>query len=386
MERAEIALVMIVRDERAVIERALRSALPLVSCWCIVDTGSTDGTQDIVHEVMGKLPGVLPQRPWRGFAASRNEALELARPFAPYALMLDADDVIVLPEGFALPVLTRDRYDIELQLGDQCYWRPQLFRNDGRRAYEGSPHEVLVDKPPTTSARLAGLTIRAGVEGSRSRNPRKYELDAAALAETCKRDPSDTRAAFYFAQSLKDAATMREAAGELAESRALLRRARDAFARRVALGGNEEEAWLAMLWHAGVSAALNESAELLVEAYLRVYERRPGRAEPLCYLAQWLRKADRVLSALPFACTATTIPYPTGENLLVDKSVYTWRSIDEAAVALYWAGAFERAAELNWRLLSEGHLPDAERERVEKNLACCRTELGPKATIPPERG
>jgi glycosyltransferase involved in cell wall biosynthesis len=42
-----VGLVMIVKNEEAVLERALRSALPFISTYVIVDTGSTDSTKDI---------------------------------------------------------------------------------------------------------------------------------------------------------------------------------------------------------------------------------------------------------------------------------------------------------------------------------------------------
>ena len=73
-----ICLNMIVRDEAAVIERCLRSARPYIQAWAVSDTGSSDGTQDIVRRVLGDLPGELIERPWIDFAANRNEALQLA--------------------------------------------------------------------------------------------------------------------------------------------------------------------------------------------------------------------------------------------------------------------------------------------------------------------
>ena len=39
-----VALSMIVKNERNVIERCLESVLPIIDTWQIVDTGSTDGT------------------------------------------------------------------------------------------------------------------------------------------------------------------------------------------------------------------------------------------------------------------------------------------------------------------------------------------------------
>jgi glycosyltransferase involved in cell wall biosynthesis len=51
-----LCLNMIVRDEAPVIERCIRSVLPHIQCWAIVDTGSSDGTQAIVRGLLGACP------------------------------------------------------------------------------------------------------------------------------------------------------------------------------------------------------------------------------------------------------------------------------------------------------------------------------------------
>src|SRR3954471_9644974 len=62
---------MIVKNEALVIARCLSAVRPLIDSWVIVDTGSSDGTQEIVREVLGDLPGELIERSWRDFASNR---------------------------------------------------------------------------------------------------------------------------------------------------------------------------------------------------------------------------------------------------------------------------------------------------------------------------
>ena len=50
---------MIVKNEAHVIERCLASVKSIVASWVIVDTGSTDGTQEFVRSVMAGIPGEL---------------------------------------------------------------------------------------------------------------------------------------------------------------------------------------------------------------------------------------------------------------------------------------------------------------------------------------
>ncbi|HBO81928.1 MAG TPA: family 2 glycosyl transferase, partial [Cupriavidus sp.] len=86
-----ICLSMIVKNEAAVIERCLRAVRPHIHAWAISDTGSTDGTQDIIRNTLGDLPGELIERPWVDFSTNRNEALALAAKHGDYALLIDAD-------------------------------------------------------------------------------------------------------------------------------------------------------------------------------------------------------------------------------------------------------------------------------------------------------
>ena len=72
-----ICLNMIVRNEAHIIQNALDSVASYISSWVIVDTGSTDGTQDLIRNHMAHLgiPGELYRRPWRNHGNNRTEAL-----------------------------------------------------------------------------------------------------------------------------------------------------------------------------------------------------------------------------------------------------------------------------------------------------------------------
>jgi glycosyltransferase involved in cell wall biosynthesis len=54
---------MIVKNEAPVIARGLVSVRPIIDYWVIVDTGSTDGTQNAIHTSMAGLHGELHERP-----------------------------------------------------------------------------------------------------------------------------------------------------------------------------------------------------------------------------------------------------------------------------------------------------------------------------------
>src|SRR5262245_60818994 len=89
-----VCLNMIAKNEAPVIARCLASARPFIDHWIIVDTGSTDGTQQRVRECLQGIPGELHERPWRDFSHNRNQALELAGGAADYLLFIDADELL----------------------------------------------------------------------------------------------------------------------------------------------------------------------------------------------------------------------------------------------------------------------------------------------------
>ncbi len=66
------------------------------STWrVVVDTGSTDGTQEMVRELLAGVPGFLLERPWRDFGHNRTEALEAAE-HAEYSFVINADEVFAV--------------------------------------------------------------------------------------------------------------------------------------------------------------------------------------------------------------------------------------------------------------------------------------------------
>lgn len=85
---------MIVKNEAKVIERCLASARDLVDTWVISDTGSTDGTQQLIRTAMHGIPGELHEEPWFNFGHNRTLNIRRARGKADYLLLLDADHVI----------------------------------------------------------------------------------------------------------------------------------------------------------------------------------------------------------------------------------------------------------------------------------------------------
>ena len=368
--RKTVCLNMIVRNEAHVIRRCLESARPLIDSWCIVDTGSTDGTQALIREILRDLPGQLFERPWKDFGHNRSEAITLAKGAADYLLFIDADDSFDVPPGFSMPALSADAYELVIEYGSLTYRRVSLVDNGMPWRYEGVLHEYLECDRPFRPVCLDGLRMRVGGGGGRSRieEKEKYTRDAEILEQALRTDPGNARYAFYLAQSYRDSGQLERSLG--------------AYDRRAAMGGFDEEVFCSMLEAARLSRRLGRASAEVTDRFLRAFDCRPRRAEPLGELAMYCREeGERWPLAYLFAARAIEIPQPD-DALFVGYEWYAWRCLDEYAIAAYWVGEYASSRAACERLLDNGKLPAGERERVVGNLAFAREKLG----LPPLPG
>jgi len=205
---------MIVKNESHIIESTLRCLMEKVpfQYWVICDTGSTDGTQDIIKRTLQEIPGELHEVPWVDFGTNRTQVVSLAYGKTDYCLMFDADDtidgVLALPE-----VMTADIYNLLFRMGGIEFHRSSIFNNRCHRwRYVGVLHEYLEcadgSGHPVTQTTIAGnYRCIARTEGTRSKDPERFRKDAEVLATAFEatREPIRNRYAFYCANSYKDA-------------------------------------------------------------------------------------------------------------------------------------------------------------------------------------
>ena len=222
---------MIVKNETAMIRRCLASVLPLVDYILVVDTGSTDGTQQMIRDFLTEhnVQGRVIDEPWRDFAYNRSFALERLREVesVDYAMIIDADDTLEFDAGFDPRAfkaqMTHDLYDVPVRHGGIVHHRPQLFSNRLPFSFKGVLHEYL-EAPPGDLSRetVKGFAVHASTGGARSQNPAQVSgRRGGSRARARDRDRSVPDLALHLLSGaeLSGLRRTREGAGELSQAR-----------------------------------------------------------------------------------------------------------------------------------------------------------------------
>ncbi len=341
-----IGLCMIVRDEAGVIERCLDSVKGLIDTWTICDTGSEDGTPELIESRLADLPGRLHRREWRDFGHNRTELMELARGSADYLLLLDAD--MTIDWRGPLSELSADAYELRHE-GELGYWIPRLVRGDHEWHYVGATHEYLASAEEHSREPLRALVIEHHEDGGT--RDEKYERDRRLLEAELERDPDSDRATFYLAQTLRDS-------GETEDAIRLYRR-------RVELGGWDEEVFYSA--HQVAVLTAEKAPRASIPLFLKAFERRPTRAEPLHEAAYVCRRLGWYESAYTFAKRALEIPMPA-DILFVGARTYRWGSLFELALAAHETERHDEARDAYHLLLDGRELPRGIVGAVRENL------------------
>lgn len=339
---ATICLCMMVRNEAAVIERALLSALPWVDAWSIVDTGSTDATPALVAQTMGDLPGKLSYADWVDFATNRSAAFRAAQEQGcDYVLIMDADQTVVVSDPHCLADLTIDGYNIDIHHANLVYPHPWLLKSTLPWRWERTTHEYLACDEPYKAGSLVGLHLVEHADSYRRKTGAKMTEDYALLQAAYDDDPTEPRTVFYLAQACAD----------LGKLPCALRHYRE----RVKLGGWIEEVWCAQ-YRAAKILEVQNNWEAAIEAHLTAFSMCSNRAEPLYRLGKGFLAHKQFAPAGLFFAEAADIPLPTGK-LFVETGVYEYQALWGLSMVHRLLGNHAEANELENVILKGEHTP-----------------------------
>ncbi|NGX37565.1 MAG: SPBc2 prophage-derived glycosyltransferase SunS [Chlamydiae bacterium] len=361
-QKQTICLNMIVKNESKVIRRCLASVGPYIDYWVIVDTGSSDGTQDIIREFMKDVPGELHECPWVNFSHNRNEALEFAKGKSDYVLFIDADEELKFSDGFVMPYLDIDCYSFRIEYGISSYKRTQLVNNHLDWKWIGVVHEYIKSPQVKTVETLKGVVNVVRREGCRSQDKDIFLKDAQILEAALKEDPNDARSAFYLAQSYRDAHDFKTAL--------------EKYEARVKMGGWDQEIFLAKYEIGRMQQLLDYDTETFTKSYCEAYLCRPTRMEPLFQIASHYRKKGNFFMGFIFSALGLEHPVPDDQGY-VEEWIYDYGLLLEHAICTYWIGNYEESLESCSKLLTKPHLPDNFRDHIQKTKTLVLAKLYP---------
>ena len=370
MSRPKVTLCMIVKDETHIIEECLRSIAKYVDRYDITDTGSTDGTQDLIKKTMEELgvSGEVHQSDWKGFGdhgntmGSRTESLNNAKNSdAEYAWVIDADDYV---EGkFEYPeTMDADCYSLCIGRGDFTWWRNQIFKLSVDWKYMGILHEyATTDSKPReelNAGKISGeYKVIARTEGNRNVGISpidKYKRDAELLEKAIVDEPQNDRYQFYLAQSYFDSQQFEKSLA--------------AYEKRVEMGGWHEEIYYSKLRCGILKGLMERPLAEVAGCFVDAFNYRPIRAEPLWFLSRMYRMNNMPAAAYLYAKMGLDIPYPENDILFIQDDVYRWGILDEVGATAFYANQPQIGYQASKILLEKNLVPALHRQRVIENF------------------
>lgn len=369
----KIGICMIVKNESKVVVRCLESIKTFIEFVCVEDTGSTDGTQEIIRNwlIENKIAGEVYDRPWVSFADNRSSVLKQlgSRTHIDYALIIDADDEFVIDDETAFQValseLKHDAYKIKLKGQGVEYFRTQCVKNSLGFEYRGVLHEFIQGPQNHSVSELKACSMKSNREGARSADPLKYKNDSDLLQQALNQERDEfliSRYTFYLAQSYRDSGQSIKAIEYY------LKRADQAYW--------IEERYVALYQAASLMEKQENSDPVLIEnTYRRALELIPHRAEVYHALSRFMRLKKNYLEAIRVGMRGLSQTQKIPEGLFVETWIYEYGLLDELVVSNYWAGAYQNSLDLSMKLMAVSTLPMSLRERVWKNARFSQEKL-----------
>lgn len=353
---AKLVLTQIMKNEAHVITRMLNSIKPIVDIVCLIDTGSTDNTIEVVKN-WGQENNVethVFERAFDNFENSRNYSIQMAREVANgrgndyWGFWLDADETIEILPNFDKNKIDKDLYMFNTYINVMKYTRNECFKLDKPFRFYGPVHEFIVcDEKNITSGLMEGINVRVQMDGGswKGNIPEKYKSHAFVLEKYIDQNRQDPRWIFYTAQSYHDSACMPDNREENEER---LRRSMKYYKERISRNdGYHEEVFYSQFRVGTIMRALEEPWYLTMNELLKAYSLDPLRGEPIKAIIDYYLAIGEWHNAYLFSKFGKLNfhqknPYPQ-RLLFVDESLYIWKMLEVHAAAAFYTGRKDEA-------------------------------------------
>jgi len=345
-----LAVVIMIKNEADVIIPTLQPFIDAgIQSFLVYDTGSTDGTQDIIKnhfEKCGLSDTHIIEEPFIDFGTSRSRALDLAEDIfsdTVFLLMLDAEwythnvqellNFCRAHKNYIAPGYTGSCYLMRLFTVEDSIdnYVVRLIRRGYNVRYNGPVHETITDNPSGIVSDIVYFEYapqKDGKKKSKDRFIRDYEL----LRKKYEENPTDMRTLFYLGQTCQFLNDWHQAIFF--------------YRKRLELGELSEEKYLAAyrIGYAIEYITENKHSPLVykwedaLHYYLKAHQMIPYRAEPLFRIACYYIRTHQHATAYLFALRAAQLPFPQNDSLFVEKKIYDYLRYDILGQCAIYAG------------------------------------------------
>ena len=355
----KLILNTIVKDEAHCILIMLESAAKISDAIVIADTGSTDGTQDLIRKFgeENNIPTYVFERPFDDFEKSRNFGMEKAREVVDelgwnssdcWTWWCDADETIIVDPKFNKKQFVNDLYMINTYIGQMKYTRNTFARVSKPFRFYGPIHEFIVcDEQNITSGLATDIHVDVKMIGASWQGdiPTKYKNHAFVLEKYIDANRSDPRWIFYTAQSYHDSASIPDNKEENEER---MRRSIKYYKERVnRTDGYHEEIYYSQFRVGTIMRAMEEPWNLTHQELLKAYNIDPIRGESIKVIIDYYLQMNEWNMAYLYTKFAKVNfhgknPYPQ-RVLFVDEALYEWKFLEAHAASCFYCGKNDEA-------------------------------------------
>ena len=327
-----LCLNMIVKNESKIIARLLESVLPIIDCYCICDTGSTDDTENIITQFFQKhnIPGKIVKEPFKNFEHNRNFALKSCLKMSDYILFLDADMIIQIKKFDKKLLLKADCFCI-LQVSENFYYNnTRIVKNNGLFSYSGVTHEYISVPSSNTLINIDKKELFILDIGDGGAKADKFERDVKLLLQGIEDvknlpgKPNYDRYHFYLANSYHDLGKFEKAI--------------EYYRKRIEIGGWEQEIWYSY-YRIGICYRNMNNIEKAIYEWMNGYHTFPKRVENLYEIVLHYRYESKHKIA--------NVYYQIAKNVLKEKidkdgylflhnDIYTFKLDYEYTILAYY--------------------------------------------------
>ena len=369
---SNFCLLMIVRDEEAIITRALESVQHMMDYFIICDTGSQDNTIPTILEwtATHHKQGEIIQKEWKNFGYNKSHLLQYAFEAnlpVKYFFWLDADEVFITDRDNVTSYLDPEQvsalfselesspaniFQINTLYGGLEYPRPNMCRNNQLYLWKQPVHEYFEATIDGTTKHLTWIYDLARKEGNSSRNPNRYLKDAKMFEEFLEANPEEPRATFYLAQTYES----------IDATKAL-----SWYEKRIQLTtGYHQERYISCLRAGRISTIYEDKCRF----WLLGQSIYPNRIECLYELMMQEHHRGNHINTTSFGLMAFVEPYGerhyNNNDLFVEVNIYKYKFDFDLAISCWYAKEYAKGYQANMR--AKKNAPENIKNQIEANL------------------